>query len=624
MKKQTPVGGKLVNRMLEGKKKEEAIHAAKGLTKIQVGPESIVTLEMLATGVLSPLEGFQFQEDYESTLKEKRLADGTPWTIPQTFAPDGEREAIVKKAKEGDDIALVDDSGKPVAILHVEENFTFDKEERSKYVFGTTDRSHPGVDFVHRRMGSTSLAGPIDMIERSSWGPFEKYRLEPQDTWRIFYEERKWNSIVGFQTANPLHRGHEYLQKCALEIYDGLFINPIVETTRKAYFRNEFRIMAYEAALERYYPKESVVFAPLRVIMQYAGPREAIMHALIRRNYGCTHFILGRDHAGFGSFYSKYAAQEIFSEFEEDELGITPLFFRESFYCTRCASVVTERTCPHGSEYHITMSASAIQEIFRYGYVPPKEVMRPEVAQVAMQGIQPKGVDKNGHAMKPPGDTIRGLFPFYLTHHRLGGYQRDVPLDPAKLTAEDLHKALLDVRRNSSRVYEEVHDGIAHYFDIARSIASRQRSEALEDAIKRQASLIGALEEKVSSSSENVNDPFMYQDKAEAQKELEVAKRILDDLHKHTPQDFDTRVWNPMAFDAYRHTLDVTGEVCPAPLAETQKKIEEIANGDELTVITDHRHATETIPRWASKEGYDVVVDRKGERWEILIKKTKK
>ncbi|MEE8167308.1 MAG: sulfate adenylyltransferase [Candidatus Hydrothermarchaeales archaeon] len=625
MKRQTPVGGKLVDRMLKGKKSESAADEALEMSSIHVGQDSTITLEMIATGVLSPLEGFLKSEDYRSVLYEKRLADGTPWTIPQTFAPFGDgREELVKKVKEGEDIALVDDDSKPVAILHVEEKFTFDREERATQIFGTTDKGHPGVDHIYRRMSDTALAGKIDMLRRPLWGPFEKYRLEPKDTWRIFYEENGWNSIVGFQTANPLHRGHEYLQKCSLEIFDGLFINPIVETTRKAYFRNEFRIKAYEAALNLYYPKESVVFAPLRVIMRYAGPREAIMHALIRRNYGCTHLILGRDHAGFANYYPKYAAQEIFGEFENGELGITPLFFREAFYCTRCASIATERTCPHSGEYHVTMSASSTQEIFRYGYVPPKEIMRPEVAQVAMQGIQPKGVDKNGWALQPPGDTIKGLFPFYLTHQRLGGYPRREALDPKSLTVEDLRTALLDVRKNADKIYDGVYEGIAHYFDISRSIASRQRSETQEEAILRQKDLISALEEKVKVASEKVHDPFMYQDKAEAERELRVAKLILGDLQRPGPEEFTSRIWNPMEFEAYRHTLDITGEICPDTLVETQKKIDEIANGDELAVITDYKLATETIPRWAKKEGYDVQVEKKGNRWEILIRKVKK
>ena len=194
------------------------------------------------------------------------------------------------------------------------------------------------------------MAGPIDLLERTHWGPFEKYRLEPRDAWRLFHEERGWRTVVAFQTANPLHRGHEHLQKCALEIHDGLFIHPVVETTRRAYFRNEFRIKAYEVALREYFPADRVALAPLRITMQYAGPREAIIHAVIRRNFGCTHFIVGRDHAGFGDFFDPYASQRIFSEYGPEELGIEPIFFRESFYCTRCGSVASEKTCPHGRE----------------------------------------------------------------------------------------------------------------------------------------------------------------------------------------------------------------------------------------------------------------------------------
>ncbi|MFQ6136884.1 MAG: sulfate adenylyltransferase [Candidatus Hydrothermarchaeales archaeon] len=625
-RKLTPLGGKLINRMLKGKKKEKAKEEAVELPSIPLDREAAINLEMIAVGVLSPNEGFMDQEDYRSVLYNGRLESGLPWTIPITFAPAGKKNAeVIKGLKEGEDIALVDDSGDPLAILHLEERFAYDKEERARQVFGTTERRHPGVDNLFTRRGDISLAGPIDMILRKSWGPFEKMRLEPADTWRIFYEEKRWETIVGFQTANPLHRGHEYLQKCALEIFDGLFINPVVETTRRAYFRNEFRIKAYEAALKTYYPKDSVILAPLRVTMLYAGPKEAILHALIRRNFGCTHIILGRDHAGFEDYYPKYAAQEIFEEYSEDEIGIEPIFFREAFYCTRCASIATDKSCPHGEEYHLTMSGTGSQDILRYGYAPPKEIMRPEVTQVALQGIQPKGVDENGIAMNPPGDTVEGLFPFYLSHHRLGGYPRDQRLDPSTLTIHDLELALRDARESATRIYEDVYEEIAHFFDISRNIAARQKTEALAEAIERQKDLIAALEEKAKIAEERVHDPFMYQDKAEAERELEVAKRILDDFHRPIePERFKERVWNPMEFEKYRHTLDVSGEVCPTTLIETQRKVEEIEDGDELLVITDFHGATETIPRWALKAGYDVQVNRKGTSWEILIKKGKK
>ncbi len=624
--KQTPVGGKLVDRTLKGREKENAQEGAKELPKIKINKDIEINLEMIASGVLSPHEGFMLQNDYQSVLDNGRLAEGMPWTIPITLAPVGdENKETINALKAGDTVALVNGGNTAIAILHMEEKYTQDKKERAEKVFGTTETQHPGVENLFTNQGNTLLSGKIDLLERSNWGPFEEIRLEPQDTWRIFYEEKKWKTVVGFQTANPMHRGHEYLQKCSLEIYDGLFINPIVETTRKAYFRNEFRIKAYEAALKTYYPKDRVVMAPLRVTMQYAGPKEAILHGLIRRNFGCTHIILGRDHAGFGNYYSKYAAQELYKEYDE-ELGIEPIFFREAFYCTRCASIATEKTCPHSERYRITMSGTGIQDILRYGYAPPKEAMRPEVTQIALQGIQPKGVDTNGVAMNPPSDTIKGLFPYYLTHHRLGGYPRNKKLDPEKIDIRDIDNALMDARENATKIYRDVYDEITHYFDLSRNISERQRTDALRDTIERQENLITALEEKVKMAEDNVHDPFMYQDREEAKKELKVTKKILKDLQKPLePEEFKERIWNPMDFERYRHTLDVIGEVCPTPLIETKRMMADVQDGEELLILTDFPESVETIPMWAVKKGYDVAIDKKGKKWEVLItKKTKK
>lgn len=553
----TPHGGKLVNRMLEGEAKDQALAKAKRLPVIRIDREIVVALEMIATGVLSPNEGFMGQEDYESVLYKGRLANGLPWTLPPTFAPiGGENAKVTEGLKPGEKVALVDAEGDTVAILNLTEKFKYDKDERARCLFGATDRSHPGVDNVYRNMGDVCLAGPIDMLKRTHWGAFEPYRLEPKDTWQIF-KERGWKTVVAFQTANPIHRGHEYLQKCALEILDGLFIHPIVETTRKAYFRNEFRIKAYQAALDSYYPKDRVVLAPLRVTMNYAGPKEAILHAIIRRNFGCTHFIVGRDHAGFRNFYDPYASQRIFDDYDEEALGIKPIFFKEAFFCTRCGNMGTEKTCPHGEEFHIGMSGTGIQDILRYGFIPPKEVMRPEVTQIAMQGIQPKGVDPEaGMATQPPGNTVAGLFPFYLKYHKLGGYPREKPLEKKELTVRDLEMALSEARENATRIYDEIYEEMAHYFDINRNIADRQKAETLLGAIKRQLELIEALEEKLKSAEETVRDPFMYQDKAEVERELKVSKAILEDLTNPTqaaekPEKFKERVWNPMQYRDY-------------------------------------------------------------------------
>ncbi|OLD63957.1 MAG: sulfate adenylyltransferase [Acidobacteria bacterium 13_1_40CM_2_68_5] len=549
----TPVGGRLVDRVLVGPDRDRAKELAARLPKLTLTLDQVVTLEMIATGVLSPLEGYPGSKDYVSILERGRLADGTPWTLPPTLAPgDDEGRRAADRAREGEALALVDQSGTPVALLHVQEKYGFDKAERAQKLFGTTERRHPGVDAIYRRLGDIALAGPIDLLEKTHWGPFEKHRLEPKDAWRLFHDERRWSTVVAFQTANPLHRGHEHLQKCALEIFDGLFIHPVVETTRRAYFRNEFRIKAYEVALREYFPADRVAMAPLRITMQYAGPREAILHALIRRNFGCTHFIVGRDHAGFGSFYDPYASQRIFSDYGRDELGIEPIFFRESFYCTRCGAVASEKTCPHGREQHITMSGTGVQDILRYGYLPPKEVLRPEVGQVILQGIQPKGVGDDGRAIKPVGDTIKGLFPSYLTHTRLGGPKRPQPLDPGTLNARDLEAALRDARDNASRVYERVYETFASLFDIERGADQTLQEEARRKAIAIQEELIEALEQKVAIAPGVVEDPYMYQDRGEAERELAVARRILDELRQGGASDFRARVWNQRPYGDYR------------------------------------------------------------------------
>jgi len=549
----TPVGGKLVDRALQGAARDRARTQAARLPQLTLTLDQVVTLEMIATGVLSPLEGYAGSKDYISILDNGRLADGTPWTLPPTLAPgDDAGRRVVDRVREGEALALVDPSGTPVAILHLQEKYGFDKTKRAQKLFGTTERRHPGVDAIFSRLGDTALAGPIDLIDKTNWGPFEKYRLEPKDAWKLFHETRGWGTVVAFQTANPLHRGHEHLQKCALEIFDGLFIHPVVETTRRAYFRNEFRIKAYEVALREYFPADRVAMAPLRITMQYAGPREAILHALIRRNFGCTHFIVGRDHAGFGNFYDPYASQKIFSDYGRDELGIEPIFFRESFYCTRCGSVASEKTCPHGREHHITMSGTGVQDILRYGYLPPKEVLRPEVGQVILQGIQPKGVGADGQAIKPVGDTIKGLFPSYLTHACLGGTKRPQPLDPKTLSARDLAAALRDTRDNASRVYERVYDTYTSLFDIERGADPTLQEETRLKAIAIQEELIEALEQKVAVAPVSVEDPYMYQDREEAQRELRVARTILDDLRRGGEVEWDARVWNQRPYEDFR------------------------------------------------------------------------
>lgn len=346
---QQPHGGKLVDQVLIGEEREEELLRAEQLPMIMIDLEAIITIEMIATGVLSPNQGFMNEEDYKSVLEKGRLANGLVWPVPLSFAPIGKQnKAIVNSLSVGDDVVLVDENKKSIAILRLDDIFTYDKKYRALHLFGTNDRNHPGVDAIYRRMGETALGGTIKLLNRVDWGPFEKLRLEPKDTWHEFYEEKKFRSTAGFITgANPLHRGHEYIHKNALEEIDGLLLQPLVEMAKREYTRHEFRMLSYRSVLENYYPKERAILAPLRVTYIFAGPRETVLHALVMKNYGCTHALIGRDHAGIGEYYDKYASHTIFDEFSPEELGIDVRLFFEVFYCTRCDNPATQQSCPH-------------------------------------------------------------------------------------------------------------------------------------------------------------------------------------------------------------------------------------------------------------------------------------
>src|SRR5699024_1675768 len=280
---QRPHGGKLVDQLVTGEEREKDLKKAETLPTIMVDLEAVITLEMIATGVLSPNNGFMKEDDYKSVLKEGRLMDGTVWPVPLSFAPIGKKNSeVVASLSVGDEVSLNDHNNEPVAILKIDDKFAYDKEFRASHLFGTTDRSHPGVDSIFRRMGDTALGGPIRLLNRVNWGPFEQVRHEPKDTWKMFYDEKKFNSVAGFITgANPLHRGHEYIHKNALEEVDGLLVQPLVEMAKREFTRSEFRMLSYRSVLDNYYPKDSSVLAALRVTYIFAGPREAVLHALI-------------------------------------------------------------------------------------------------------------------------------------------------------------------------------------------------------------------------------------------------------------------------------------------------------------------------------------------------------
>lgn len=377
----SPHGGKLVSRSVPFEKREQTVHEAAKLSQIEISSELARDVENIAFGAFSPLEGFLCRDDYESVLQTKRLLSDVAWTIPIVL--DASRDEL-NGVKEGDTIALVNATRLPFALLDVVEIYGYDKKELAEQVYGTTDNAHPGVAKTFT-MKELLVGGKIMLIE-SLFDEFQRFRLKPVET-RVLFNEKGWRTVVGFQTRNIPHIGHEYVQKTALTFVDGLFINPVIGKKKKGDFKDEVILDAYSTLLDNYYLKERTVLAILRTAMRYAGPREAIFHAIIRKNFGCTHFVVGRDHAGVGSYYSPYAAQQIFDEFPD--LRIVPLFFTAFFYCKKCESVVNEKICPHDAKYRIDFSGTKLRGKLNTGEAPPKELIRPEVADVLQRNKDP-------------------------------------------------------------------------------------------------------------------------------------------------------------------------------------------------------------------------------------------
>jgi sulfate adenylyltransferase len=372
-----PHGGWLTERLVTGDLAAELEAEAPRLPAIRLNPFELSDLEMLAIGGFSPLDGFLGRDDYESVLRQMRLVNGLAWTMPITLAVTAE---VVQSLHGQDRVALTDGTGQPVAVLTVNETFPYDRELEARLVFRTNEQAHPGVAYITSR-GDWLVGGPVEVFRRPGSGNFSKYRFDPADTRRIF-AERGWKTVVGFQTRNPVHRAHEYIQKTALEIVDGLLLHPIAGETKSDDISLEVRMRCYEVLLENYYPQDRVLLALNPASMRYAGPREAIFHALVRKNFGCTHFIVGRDHAGVGSYYGPYDAQRIFAEFDPLELGITPLFFENTFYCRKCAGMASPKTCGHGPEERVVLSGTQVRNILRDGGQLPAEFTRAEVAEV--------------------------------------------------------------------------------------------------------------------------------------------------------------------------------------------------------------------------------------------------
>lgn len=382
MKLISPHGGNLVNREIQGREREELIRTATALPRVQLNSRQISDLLMIAIGGYSPLDGFLNEADYTSVRDHMRLANGVVWSIPITLAVSKDEADALSVPAE---LALYD-GDYLLGILSVTERFTYDKEREAQAVYGTKDRAHPGVTALFAQ-GNWLLAGPIRLLNRPRNPLFQQYRLDPSET-RALFSERGWRRVVAFQTRNPVHRAHEYIQKCALEIADGLLLHPIVGDTKSDDVPADVRIRSYEEILTNYYPASRTVLSVMPAAMRYAGPREAIFHALIRKNYGCSLFIVGRDHAGVGNYYGTYDAHYIFDEFDPSELGITPLFFDHTFYCRTCGAMASAKTCPHEATNHVTLSGTRVRELLSAGELPPVEFSRPEVARVLIDAYR--------------------------------------------------------------------------------------------------------------------------------------------------------------------------------------------------------------------------------------------
>ncbi len=363
-----PHGGKLVNKVLSKDKVAGFIEDSDSMPSLSLNHDDFLELRNIGEGVFSPLQGFMTSSDFNSVISSYRLSNECVWTIPIVLSV-SKKEA--GEYSEGDDIILVRNSV-PVGVLHLEDKYKPDMNEWCMSVYGTIDKNHPGVSNVFSN-GGVLLGGSIDYFNNAE---SSEHRLSPKEA-RELFRQNGWRTIAAFQTRNAPHRAHEYLQKTALEVVDGLFVHPLIGKKKKGDYRNNVIVSAYDLLVNHYYPANSMVFGVLTTMMHYAGPVEAVHHAIMRKNHGCTHFIVGRDHAGVGDYYQPFAAHDIFNDFPE--LGITPVRFGNAFYCSKCDSISTSKTCPHSNEHHLIFSGTRIRKMLRDNTKVPDEMMRPEI-----------------------------------------------------------------------------------------------------------------------------------------------------------------------------------------------------------------------------------------------------
>jgi len=378
-----PHGGRLIDLTVSGPDAQALRERAASLPVVAVSARTLSDVELLAIGGYSPLEGFMTRADYLGVVNDIRLASGLPWPMPITLAVSTDVAATIG---EGSEIALADDQNQVLAVMRIDDKFSYDKQLEARQVYRTEDEAHPGVAAVYAQ-GDVLLGGPVSVLEVPPHDDFPTYRLTPTQT-RAEFASRGWRSVVGFQTRNPVHRAHEYIQKCAMEIVDGLLLHPLVGETKADDIPADVRMQCYEVLIQNYYPVDRVLLSVNPAAMRYAGPREAIFHALVRKNFGCSHFIVGRDHAGVGSYYGTFDAQLIFSEFAPGELGITPLMYDNTFFCRKCAEMASVKTCPHDAEARVSLSGTQVREMLLGGISPPPEYSRPEVARVLIEAMQ--------------------------------------------------------------------------------------------------------------------------------------------------------------------------------------------------------------------------------------------